>query len=69
MDYTCERQTLCTRRLLWEGCAEQSVEQEVSLPEGGEEAAKVLKCQMFPQVVQNSVSCLLYTSPSPRDRG
>lgn len=56
MDYTCERQTLCTRRLLWEGCAEQSVEQEVSLPEGGEEAAKVLKCQMFPQVVQNSVS-------------
>ena len=56
MDYTAERNALSAIELLYDGRQEQSVDLDVTLPDYCPDIQKILKCQVYPRILDRSLS-------------
>lgn len=56
MDYTLDREVLSVGEVIFDGCQEQPVDLNVSLPDYCADIQRILKCQIYPKIVSRSVS-------------
>ena len=51
MDYTAERSSLSAMELIYDGCQEQSVDLDLTLPDYCPDIQRILKCQVYPRIL------------------
>lgn len=56
MDYTAQRNPLSVIELLFDGCQEQSVDLDISLPDYCPDIQRILKCQVYPRILDRALS-------------
>lgn len=56
MEYTLDREVLPVGEVIFDGCQEQPVDLNVSLPDYCADIQRILKCQIYPKVSSGSVS-------------
>ncbi|HIR48293.1 MAG TPA: DUF3794 domain-containing protein [Candidatus Caccousia avicola] len=56
MDYTAQRNPLSVIELLYDGCQEQSVDLDISLPDYCPDIQKILKCQVYPRILDRTLA-------------
>ena len=56
MDYTAERSPLSAMELIYDGCQEQSVDLDLTLPDYCPDIQRILKCQVYPRILDRSLA-------------
>lgn len=56
MDYTLDREVLSVGEVIFDGCQEQPVDLNISLPDYCVDIQRILKCQIYPKIVSRNVS-------------
>lgn len=65
MDYTAQRNPLSVIELLFDGCQEQSVDLDISLPDYCPDIQRILKCQVYPRILDRALSGDRWKSAEP----
>lgn len=55
MDYKLNRESLTTNEIIFDGCQEQPVDLDFSLPDYCPDIQRILKCQVYPSITNKSV--------------
>ena len=56
MDYMLERERIAVGEVLFDGCQEQPVDIDVSLPDYCSDIQRILKCQIYPTITSRSIT-------------
>lgn len=56
MDYMLNREALATSEIIYDGCQEQPVDLDISLPDYCPDIQKILKCQVYPRITSRGVT-------------
>ena len=56
MDYMAEKNPLSTIEILYDGCQEQPVDLDITLPDYCPDIQKILKCQVYPIILDQSLA-------------
>ena len=56
MDYMLERERIAVGEVLFDGCQEQPVDIDVSLPDYCPDIQRILKCQIYPKISSRSIT-------------
>ncbi len=56
MDYMAEKNPLSTIEILYDGCQEQPVDLDITLPDYCPDIQKILKCQVYPRILDQSLA-------------
>ena len=55
MDYMLERERIAAGEVVYDGCQEQPVDMDISLPDYCPDIQRILKCQVYPRITSRSV--------------
>lgn len=56
MDYMLNREALVASEMIYEGCQEQPVDLDISLPDYCPDIQRILKCQVYPRITARSIN-------------
>lgn len=56
MDYMLNREALATSEVIYDGCQEQPVDLDISLPDYCPDIQRILKCQVYPHISSRSIT-------------
>lgn len=56
MDYMLTREALAAGEMIYDGCQEQPVDLDVSLPDYCPDIQRILKCQVYPRILSRSIT-------------
>ena len=56
MDYMLDREAMAVGEVIFDGCQEQPVDLNISLPDYCPDIQRILKCQIYPRIVSRSIS-------------
>lgn len=56
MEYPLSKKTLSVNETVFEGCAEQPIDLDYSLPDYCPDMQKILKCQVYPKIFTRNIS-------------
>ncbi|NLJ30012.1 MAG: DUF3794 domain-containing protein [Clostridiales bacterium] len=56
MDYMLDREALAASELIYDGCQEQPVDLDVSLPDYCPDIQRILKCQVYPRILSKGIT-------------
>jgi hypothetical protein len=56
MDYTLNREALVASEIIYDGCQEQPVDLDISLPDYCPDIQRILKCQVYPRITARSIT-------------
>lgn len=55
MEYTLNRQSICASEIIFDGCQEQPIDLDFSLPDYCPDIQRILKCQVCPRITSRSI--------------
>ena len=55
MDYMLNREALAAGEVLYDGCQEQPVDLDISLPDYCPDIQRILKCQVYPRITGRNI--------------
>jgi hypothetical protein len=56
MDYTLNREALAASEIIYDGCQEQPVDLDISLPDYCPDIQRILKCQVYPRISSRGIT-------------
>lgn len=56
MDYMLNREALATSEVIYDGCQEQPVDLDISLPDYCPDIQRILKCQVYPHITSRGIT-------------
>lgn len=56
MDYALERERIAAGEVIFDGCQEQPVDMDVTLPDYCPDIQRILKCQIYPRITSRSIT-------------
>ncbi|MDF2631529.1 MAG: hypothetical protein K0Q85_125 [Caproiciproducens sp.] len=56
MDYMLNREALAASEIIYDGCQEQPVDLDISLPDYCPDIQRILKCQVYPRITARSIT-------------
>lgn len=56
MDYMLNREALAASEIIYDGCQEQPVDLDISLPDYCPDIQRILKCQVYPRIISRGIT-------------